>query len=73
MSDSLPGAMPDPAERVGPATARLVLALDTAITAFRAGMSTGLPALYAASRALTDVTDDPLRACWCTRPCASAP
>jgi hypothetical protein len=39
-------------------TARIVLALDTAIAAFRAGESSGLRALDSASRLLDDQADD---------------
>jgi hypothetical protein len=47
--------MPDKARQE---TARIVLALDTAITAFRAGEPTGLRALDAASRLMGDLADD---------------
>jgi hypothetical protein len=50
--------MPDPSERADQATARLVLVLDTAITTFRAGKSTGIPALDSASRLIGDMADD---------------
>jgi hypothetical protein len=39
-------------------TARIVLALDTAIAAFRAGESSGVRALDSASRLLDDLVDD---------------
>jgi hypothetical protein len=39
-------------------TARIVLALDTAIAAFRAGESSGVRALDSASRLLDDLADD---------------
>jgi hypothetical protein len=39
-------------------TARIVLALDTAIAAFRAGEFTGLRALGSASRLMDDLADD---------------
>jgi hypothetical protein len=39
-------------------TARIVLALDTAIAAFRAGEFTGLRALDSASRLMDDLADD---------------
>lgn len=48
-------SMPDKASREA---ARVVLRLDTAIVAFRAGESTGLRALDSASRLLDDRTDD---------------
>jgi len=47
--------MPDKARQE---TARIVLQLDTAIAAFRAGESTGLRALDSASRVIGDVADD---------------
>jgi hypothetical protein len=47
----MPGEMSDPASQE---TARIVLALDTAISAFRAGEPTGLRALDAASRLMVD-------------------
>jgi hypothetical protein len=40
-------------------TARIVLALDTAIAAFRAGEFSGVDALDSASRLLDDLADDP--------------
>jgi len=43
---------------VDPHTARLVLRLDDAISAFRAGEATGIPALDAASRLIGDLADD---------------
>jgi hypothetical protein len=47
--------MPDKADQE---TARIVLQLDRAITAFRAGESTGLRALDSASRLIGDLADD---------------
>jgi hypothetical protein len=47
--------MPDKAHQE---TARIVLALDTAIASFRAGKSTGIHALDSASRLLDDLEDD---------------
>lgn len=47
--------MPDKAHQE---TARIVLTLDTAIAAFRAGESTGLRALDSASRLVDDLADE---------------
>jgi hypothetical protein len=43
---------------LNPETARIVLRMDTAISAFRAGEGTGLPALDSASRLMGDLADD---------------
>lgn len=43
---------------LNPETARIVLRMDDAISAFRAGEGTGLPALDRASRLLGDLADD---------------
>lgn len=51
-------APPDKVAPVDPVTARIVLRLDDAISAFRAGERTGLPALDSASRLMGDLTDD---------------
>ena len=51
MSDPMP-------DKANQETARIVLALDTAITAFRAGETTGLRALDATSRLMGDLADD---------------
>jgi hypothetical protein len=51
----MPREMSDPARQE---TARIVLQLDTAITAFRAGEPTGLRALDSASRLMGDLADD---------------
>jgi hypothetical protein len=62
----MPEPQPDPrsyppsdkAAPLNPATARLVLRLDDAISAFRAGEATGIRALDAASRLIGDLADD---------------
>jgi hypothetical protein len=48
----------DKAAPLNPETARLVLRLDDAILAFRAGEATGIRALDAASRLIGDLADD---------------
>jgi hypothetical protein len=50
--------MSSPSDPSARETARIVLQLDTAIAAFRAGESTGLRALDSASRLTSDFTDD---------------
>jgi hypothetical protein len=55
MPNPMPGEQSDPARQE---TARIVLALDAAITAFRAGALTGLRALDAASRLSSDLASD---------------
>jgi hypothetical protein len=47
----------DPPTPLNPETARIVLRLDDAISAFRAGEVTGIPALDAASRLIGDLAD----------------
>ena len=49
---------PDKDAPVDPVTARIVLRLDDAILAFRAGEATGIRALDSASRLIGDVADD---------------
>jgi len=51
-------APPDKDAPVDPVTARIVLRLDGAISAFRAGEGTGLQALDSASRLMGKLTDD---------------
>jgi len=48
----------DKAAPLNPDTARIVLRLDDAISAFRAGEATGIPALDSASRLIGDLADD---------------
>src|SRR5471032_2220066 len=48
----------DKAAPLNPETARIVLRLDDAISAFRAGEATGIPALDSASRLIGDLADD---------------
>jgi hypothetical protein len=48
----------DKAAPLNPETARLVLRLDDAISAFRAGEATGIRALDSASRLIGDLADD---------------
>ena len=48
----------DKTEPLDPDTARIVLRLDDAISAFRAGEATGIPALDSASRLMGDLADD---------------
>ena len=48
----------DKAAPINPETARIVLRLDDAISAFRAGEGTGLRALDSASRLIGDLPDD---------------
>ncbi|WP_158938367.1 hypothetical protein [Burkholderia sp. S171] len=58
MSDSLPEPPRDKVEPVDPDTARIVLRLDDAISAFRAGEASGIPALDSASRLAGDQAGD---------------
>jgi hypothetical protein len=51
-------ASSDKAAPLNPETARIVLRLDDAISAFRAGEATGIPALDSASRLIGDLADD---------------
>ena len=51
-------APPDKDAPLDPVTARIVLRLDDAISAFRAGERTGLHALDSASRLIGELTDD---------------
>jgi hypothetical protein len=56
---SQPSDVPsDKAVPLNPETARIVLRLDDAISAFRAGEGTGLRALDSASRLIGDLADD---------------
>jgi hypothetical protein len=56
---SQPSDVPtDKAAPLNPETARIVLRLDDAISAFRAGEATGIRALDAASRLIGDLADD---------------
>src|SRR5471032_633461 len=48
----------DKAAPLNPETARIVLRLDDAISAFRAGEATGIRALYSASRLIGDLAVD---------------
>ena len=48
----------DKAAPLNPETARIVLRLEDAISAFRAGEATGIPALDSASRLIGDLADD---------------
>jgi len=48
----------DKAVPLNPETARIVLRLDDAISAFRAGEATGIPALDSASRLIGGMADD---------------
>jgi hypothetical protein len=58
MAQPPPAAPPDKDAPVDPVTARIVLRLDNAISAFRAGEGTGLHALDSASRLIGELTDD---------------
>src|SRR5471032_2697800 len=58
MSESQPDPLSDKAAPLNPETARIVLRLDDAISAFRAGDATGIRALDAASRLIGDLADD---------------
>ena len=58
MTQTPPAAPPDKDAPVDPVTARIVLRLDDAISAFRAGERTGLHALDSASRLIGELTDD---------------
>jgi hypothetical protein len=53
-----PPATPSDDMPVDPLTARIVLRLDAAVLAFRAGEATGVPALDAASRLMGELHDD---------------
>src|ERR1700694_5995385 len=53
-----PAAPPDKGAPLDPVTARIVLRLDDAISAFRAGEPTCLQALDSASRLMGELTDD---------------
>jgi hypothetical protein len=53
-----PATPPDKDAPVDPVTAHIVLRLDDAISAFRAGEETGLRALDSASRLMGELTDD---------------
>ncbi len=53
-----PAAPPDKDAPLDPVTARIVLRLDDAISAFRAGEGTGLHALDSASRLMGELMDD---------------
>jgi hypothetical protein len=58
MAQPPPAAPPDKDAPVDPVTARIVLRLDNAISAFRAGEGTGLQALDSASRLMGELADD---------------
>ena len=58
MSEPQPDPLSDKAAPLNPETARLVLRLDDAISAFRAGEATSIRALDAASRLIGDLGDD---------------
>jgi hypothetical protein len=58
MSEPQPDPLSDKAAPLNPETARIVLRLDDAISAFRAGEATGIPALDSASRLIGDLADD---------------
>jgi hypothetical protein len=58
MSEPQPDPLSDKAAPLNPETARIVLRLDDAISAFRAGEATGIRALDAASRLIGDLADD---------------
>jgi hypothetical protein len=53
-----PAAPPDKSALLDPVTARIVLRMDDAISAFRAGEATGLRALDSASRLMGELTDE---------------
>lgn len=57
-SQTPPSSPPDKDAPLDPATARIVLRLDDAISAFRAGEGTGLRALDSASRLMGEMSDD---------------
>jgi len=58
MSEPQPDPLSDKAAPLNPQTARIVLRLDDAISAFRAGEATGIHALDSASRQIGDLADD---------------
>jgi len=58
MSDPQAEPPHDKSEPVDPDTARIVLRLDDALSAFRAGEATGIHALDSASRLIGDLADD---------------
>jgi hypothetical protein len=58
MTQPPPDAPSDKAVPLNPETARIVLRLDDAISAFRAGEATGIPALDSASRLTGDQAGD---------------
>jgi hypothetical protein len=58
MSDPQADPSSDKAAPLNPETARIVLHLDDAISAFRAREATGIPALDSASRQIGDLADD---------------
>src|SRR3978361_2507347 len=58
MPQTPPPAPPDKGAPLDPETARVVLSLYDAISAFRAGETTGLHALDSASRLIGELTDD---------------
>ena len=58
MSQPQPYPPSDKAAPLNPETARIVLRLDDAISAFRAGEATGIPALDSASRLIGGMADD---------------
>lgn len=58
MTRTPPAAPPDKDAPLDPVTARIVLRLDDAISAFRAGEGTGLRALDSASRLMGELMDD---------------
>jgi hypothetical protein len=58
MSEPQPDPLSDKAAPLNPETARIVLRLDDAISAFRAGEATGIPALDSPSRLAGDQTGD---------------
>jgi hypothetical protein len=58
MTQPPPAAPPDKGAPLDPVTARIVLRLDDAISAFRAGEGTGLRALDSASRLMGELTED---------------
>jgi hypothetical protein len=58
MTQPPPEAPSDKEAPLDPVTARIVLCLDDAISAFRAGERTGLHALDSASRLMGELTDD---------------
>jgi hypothetical protein len=58
MTQTPPAGPQDKGAPLDPATARIVLRLDDAISAFRAGEGTGVHALDSASRLIGELTDD---------------